>query len=158
MAISFKDRVAGLSRHLKRRTRRIFNREEDKREALAGMAKEAGRFVKHMIKPGATRDRKQAVALVNKGKDAYNAAEYKKAEKYFKKSLSEDPSYARAWMYLGNTYYKEKLNAEAGDAWVKAIEAEPKSGAAEKAREKIKKTGHGQVDVVYAQKQFLKKD
>lgn len=90
-----------------------------------------------LMAPPTTPQRKDALRLVNKGVRLYNYKRYTEALTAFKDARDEDPVYARAWLYLGNTLYKLSQQGEALSAWERAVAVEPRSKAADKARTKI---------------------
>lgn len=81
---------------------------------------------------------KNAVHLVKKGRERYNARDYEGAESYFRDALTEDPRYALAHTYLGHSLYKQGHIRQAVAAWRRAVAAEPGSEAATKAQRKIR--------------------
>ncbi len=87
--------------------------------------------------PPMTPQRKDAMSLVNKGARLYNMQLYGEALTTFKSATECDPTYARAYMYLGNALYKLSKQAEALRAWERAMSVEPTSKAASKARDKV---------------------
>ncbi|MCK5863089.1 MAG: tetratricopeptide repeat protein [Candidatus Hydrogenedentes bacterium] len=87
--------------------------------------------------PPLTGHRKDAMRLVNDGVKLYNAKKYEEAVKVFKEATECDASYARAYVYLGNTLYKRFEHGEALNAWERAISVDPLSKAAGKARAKV---------------------
>ncbi|MBW7866524.1 MAG: tetratricopeptide repeat protein [Candidatus Hydrogenedentes bacterium] len=84
-----------------------------------------------------TSQRKAAIKATMHGTERYNRHEYLKAEEAFMKALEEDPGYARAHLYLGNTLHKLGRQEEAAAQWKKAVIVEPDSESAEKARQKL---------------------
>ena len=87
--------------------------------------------------PPITSQRKDAMSLVNKGARLYNMKFYGEALRLFKAATECDPTYARAYMYLGNALYKLAKQPEALRAWERAISVDPTSKAASKARDKV---------------------
>ena len=75
--------------------------------------------------------------LVDKARKCYNEKQYEKAEENFRMALVFDDKNPWAYCYLGNTYYKQGRRDEALTCWRRAIELEPGSKAAEKARSGI---------------------
>lgn len=89
--------------------------------------------------PPMSNQRKDAMGLVNDGVKLYNTKKYEEAVKAFKSATEYDPTYARAYTYLGNTLYKLASHSEALRAWERAVAVEPLSSAASKARAKIER-------------------
>lgn len=87
--------------------------------------------------PPMSGQRKDAMNLVNDGVKLYNAKKYLEALKAFKTASEYDPTYARAYTYLGNTLYKLAEHGDALRAWERAIAVDPLSEAASKARAKV---------------------
>ena len=87
--------------------------------------------------PPATSQRKESMRLVNEGARLYNSKKYEEAAKVFKAATDCDPTYARAYVYMGNTLYKLAEHSAALHAWERAVSVEPTSEAAFKARAKI---------------------
>jgi len=89
--------------------------------------------------PPATHQRKESMSLVNDGVLLYNSKKYLEAQKTFRLATECDPTYARAYVYLGNTLYKLAEHSDALRAWERALSVEPTSSAAFKARQKIER-------------------
>ena len=87
--------------------------------------------------PPMSGQRKDAMNLVNDGVKLYNAKKYLEALKAFKTATEYDPTYARAYTYLGNTLYKLAEHGDALRAWERAVAVDPLSSAAGKARAKL---------------------
>ena len=84
-----------------------------------------------------TSQRKAAIHCVKKGVDHYNNRRYTEAEDQFRQAIAQDPGYARAHCYLGNTLHKLGYPEEAVFEWKKAIIVEPDSDSATKAQGKL---------------------
>ena len=82
-------------------------------------------------------DHREAKRLMNAGRDFYNGKNYEKAEQHFRRALIEDDQYAWAMTFLGHTLYKQNRHTEAVHAWELAVEMDPDSDAASKARRKL---------------------
>jgi tetratricopeptide (TPR) repeat protein len=121
--------------HLKRG----IQRKESPRAALKQLRSEWRRLRRSSLRSRSPKGRRDAVALAKKGTQAYNQRDYLQAEMWFRKSLEDDPGYARAHTYLGNTLYKQDRPLEAAQAWQLAIRVEPDSDAAQEAQEKLMK-------------------
>ena len=86
---------------------------------------------------GTSPQRKDAMRCVNQGKNSYNARNYLDAEKAFMQAISEDPGYARAHYYLGNTLHKLNRPEDAVIEWQRAINVDADSEVAAKAQKKL---------------------
>jgi tetratricopeptide (TPR) repeat protein len=95
-----------------------------------------------------TSQRKAATQLVKKGIDFYNTHRYIEACDFFREAIAQDPGYARAHCYLGNTLHKLGYPEEALFEWKKAVIVEPDSDAALKAQEKLDKIASRNAAVV----------
>ena len=89
--------------------------------------------------PPLTDHRKDSMDLVNDGVKLYNAKKYNEALKAFRTATEYDSTYARAYVYLGNTLYKLADHSEALRMWQHAIALDPLSDAAGKARVKVER-------------------
>jgi len=89
--------------------------------------------------PPLTGHRKDSMGLVNDGVKLYNAKKYEEALKAFRAATEHDSTYARAYVYLGNTLYKLAEHGEALRVWQHAISLDPLSDAAGKARAKVER-------------------
>ena len=94
-------------------------------------------FRDDVMTPPKTPERKSALREVNKGVRLYNDKRYAEALTAFELARDTDPTYGRAWLYLGNALYKRSRQSEAVSAWERAIAVEPRSKAADKARMKM---------------------
>lgn len=116
---------------------RVAKRTETPRDAIKGLSRDTVKL-KRAIKTATTPvSRKEAVDLTKAGREAYNHKNYKTAERIFREAIDVDPTYALAYTFLGHTMYKRGQTSSAVKFWNKAIEAEPNSPAAAKARKKI---------------------
>lgn len=88
---------------------------------------------------GTSAQRKAAIHLVGRGKDLYNTKRYSEAAEVFRQAIAEDPVYARAHCYLGNTLHQLGAPEEAVKEWKKAVIVEPDSDSAAKAQAKLDK-------------------
>lgn len=82
-------------------------------------------------------EHKQAARYLETGREYYNKKRYKKARKYFEKAAATDGRYGLAYYYLGLAMYKTDRPKGAKSAWQRAIDVDPESEAADKAREKL---------------------
>lgn len=82
-------------------------------------------------------EHKQAARHLETGREYYNKKRYKKALKYFQKAAALDGRYGLAYYYLGLAMYKTDRPKGARSAWQRAIDVDPDSEGAEKAREKL---------------------
>jgi tetratricopeptide (TPR) repeat protein len=88
---------------------------------------------------GTSAQRKAAIHLVGRGKNLYNTKRYTEAAELFRQAIAEDPGYARAHCYFGNTLHKLGSPEEAVMEWKKAVIVEPDSDSAAKAQAKLDK-------------------
>ncbi len=84
-----------------------------------------------------TSQRKAAIHCVKRGVDLYNSRKYTEAEGLFRQAITQDPAYARAHCYLGNTLHKLGHPEDAVFEWKKAVIVEPDSESAIKAQGKL---------------------
>lgn len=92
-----------------------------------------------MTMPGevSEEDHKRAARDLETGREYYNKKRYKKAAKYFQRAATIDGRYGLAYYYLGLAFYKTDRPKGARSAWQRAIDVDPESEGAEKAREKL---------------------
>lgn len=101
-----------------------------------------------MFKRNATpRDHKYAVHNVKMGIKYYNVRNYPKAVEHFTAALKYDDAYSRAYYYLGNAYYKMQRMTDALCNWRLAVDSDPDSDSADKAREKLGSFNYGHITV-----------
>jgi tetratricopeptide (TPR) repeat protein len=93
------------------------------------------------------RDHKYAVHNVKMGIKYYNVRNYAKAVEHFSAALKYDDAYSRAYYYLGNAYYKMRRMTDALCNWRLAIESEPDSDSADKARDKLGSVNYDNITV-----------
>jgi tetratricopeptide (TPR) repeat protein len=132
--------VSGAVTYMKnvgKHARRVVAREETVWEACSGIMRDGRKLARLARHTHASVDRKQAMALVRKGRDAYNQANYRDAQERFHEAILADPNYALAYTYLGNAYYQMSRFDEAIGAWRRALRAEPGSDGAAKAQAKL---------------------
>ncbi|NLN94104.1 MAG: tetratricopeptide repeat protein [Candidatus Hydrogenedens sp.] len=84
-----------------------------------------------------TGERKTARKYLKQGVKHYNSRRYSDALYSFRRSLDEDPNYARALLYYGNALYKLHEESAALEAWKRAIAVEPRSDSAKNAQLKL---------------------
>ena len=95
------------------------------------------RVQKSLPDPVTEEEHKQAARQLESGREYYNKKRYKKALKYFQKAAAIDGRYGLAYYYLGLAMYKTDRPKGARAAWQRAIDVDPESDAADKAREKL---------------------
>lgn len=117
----------------------VARRRESLREAWAAAARDARKLGRPAQKPESKGNRREAMALVEKGRREYNVGQDRLAEGLFRDALHADSNYALAYTYLGNTLYRQGRAQEATHYWTRAIVAEPDSDAARKARLKLQR-------------------
>jgi lipopolysaccharide biosynthesis regulator YciM len=79
-----------------------------------------------------------AVFKYRQGEQLYKQKEYHKARILFKEAIGLDPSFAPAYLAIGDSYYDEKRYEDAVNFWNKLIEAVPDQG--HRVIERLKKT------------------
>jgi tetratricopeptide (TPR) repeat protein len=142
MAKTFYERWHDYTGCLAEYRRKFRTHEETPGHALIGCFRETFRFLGQIIKKP-SEEHQAAAHHTQKGVQAYNKKNYQDAEKHFRKAVTEDPTYARGYVYLGNTLYLQRNYEEARTMWEKAIEAEPRSEAADMARDKLARLNKG---------------
>ena len=116
----------------------IGERIEDLRDRLYDTS---GRFFRKWLPdlapPPDKGDHKEAVAILEKGRKAYNSKNYPRAEELFKQATFLDESYAKAHYYLGLSLYKQSDSQGAVRAWKRATEVDPTGTMGLKAQRKL---------------------
>lgn len=107
--------------------------------ALTNATQSFRKYKRTRLAPPKRGDRHESANLVESGRKYYNDKRYHKSERYFRKAVATDESYARAHYYLGLSLYQINMKSAAKTAWTRATEVEPESEAAEKARRKLEK-------------------
>jgi tetratricopeptide (TPR) repeat protein len=97
----------------------------------------ARRFMPDLAPPVERGNHKEATALLERGRKAYNAKNYARAEIFFRQAIDEDVGYAKAHYYLGLTMYKLHDSQSAVRAWKRATEVDPTGPMGYKAERKI---------------------
>jgi tetratricopeptide (TPR) repeat protein len=97
----------------------------------------ARRFLPDLVPPAERGNHKEATALLERGRKAYNAKNYPRAEVLFRQAIDEDDAYAKAHYYLGLTMYKLHDSQAAIRAWKRASEVDPTGPMGFKAERKI---------------------
>lgn len=97
----------------------------------------ARRFMPDLAPPAERGNRKEATALLERGRKAYNSKNYPRAEVFFRQATEEDGGYAKAHYYLGLTMYKLHDAPAAIRAWKRAAEVDPTGPMGFKAERKI---------------------
>lgn len=82
-------------------------------------------------------DRDEATRYLNRGIRHYNAKGYYKAERYFRRAVMADESFALAHYYRGLALYQLGAPDSAAKSWKRAAEVDPESEIAHKALRKI---------------------
>jgi Tfp pilus assembly protein PilF len=106
-------------------------------EALAGVSKDAAKLKRAAQEAARSNHHKEAARLTELGREAYNLRNYVAAEDYFRQAIAADRRFALAHTYLGHALYKQGKLTEAMSCWHRAIQADPNSEAAGKARSKL---------------------
>ena len=120
--------------------RRIARFEEGPADFIIATTGKCKHFFHRVFKP-MSKQHKQAIHYVKLGVRAYNAKDYDEAEENFLYAIAHDGKYARAFTYLGNTYYKVDKLPDAMKMWSKAVASDPKSDAAKNAEAKLSRYG-----------------
>lgn len=113
---------------------------EDTESSVTGWIKSRlrrRRMLKTLPEPVSDYEHKQAARHLENGREYYNKKRYKKALKYFQKAAATDGRYGLAYYYLGLALYKTDRPKGARSAWRRAIDVDPESEAADRAREKL---------------------
>lgn len=119
--------------------RYVMSGKEEVGHALKEIRRDSRKLWKSLWRPSPEEDsaHKRAVQFAKQGRKAYNNGNYETAEKAFRNAAVEDPAYALALHYLGNTLYKMNRSSEAVAAWRRAYEADPASEAGQEAQRRI---------------------
>lgn len=131
----FLDSAKRFAKNCKTHVVRVAKRRESVTEAIGGVAHDSKLLKDKVVRQEG--DRKAAVKYTRRGRKAYNNRDYVKAEECFQTAIRADMTYALAYAYLGHTKYQQKEMRLAVDAWNRAIEADPDSEGASKARRKL---------------------
>ena len=116
----------------------IVDRIEDWRDRIYDTGTRfARRFMPDLAPPVDSGTHKEATALLERGRKAYNAKNYPRAEQFFRQAIDEDGGYAKAHYYLGLTMYKLHDSQGAVRAWKRASEIDPTGPMGFKAERKI---------------------
>lgn len=116
----------------------IGERIEDWRERVFDASSNLIRwFMPDLASPGEQVNHKEAAALLERGRKAYNAKNYERAQEFFRRSIDAEETYAKAHYYLGLVMYKLHDSEAAVRAWKRASEVDPGSPMAHKAERKI---------------------
>ena len=84
-----------------------------------------------------TRHHREAIDYTEEGRHHFNHKRYIEAEEALRNAIAADAQYALAHTYLGYVLYKMGRYQEAALYWNQAIEINPRSHAAKKARENL---------------------
>lgn len=135
MGKDFGESAKVFAKNLALRTHRVITRRQTLLDAVRGIVEDAQKLRRSIV--GHQGNRRDASHQVRRGRRYYNAGKYDAAEEAFRNAITLDKGYALAYTYLGHTLYRQGRIAEAVTYWERAIEAEPTSNAAGKARQKI---------------------
>jgi tetratricopeptide (TPR) repeat protein len=127
--------------------RRVITRRERIEAAVTGIRRDARKLSHEAKHARQSEDRRQAVKLLERGRQAYNAHNYEAARNYLREAILSDPKYALAYTYMGNTVYKLGLSREAIGYWRQAVTAEPDSKAAAMAMRKMQRVDQTKKDI-----------
>jgi len=95
------------------------------------------KFLPDLASPPERGDHKEAVATLERGRKAYNARNYSRAEEFFRQAVLADESYSKAHYYLGLALYKQGDSQGATRAWKRATEVDPTGSMGLKAQRKL---------------------
>ncbi len=95
------------------------------------------KFLPDLASPPEKGDHKEAVATLERGRKAYNAKNYPRAEEFFRQAVLADESYSKAHYYLGLSLYKQGDSQGATHAWKRATEVDPTGSMGLKAQRKL---------------------
>lgn len=138
--MSILDRFQSIKQGVVEHAKRIARFEEGPGDFIIAMTGKCHHFLRHRLKP-VSREHKHAIHYVKRGIKAYNAKHYDLAEEHFQLAIGFDGNYARAYLYLGNTYNRTNQVLDAVKMWNKAIDLEPKSNVGKKAAVKLSRYG-----------------
>lgn len=130
----------GFARWTYRMRERIDALFEDAESTMLGWVRSGlrrRRVRKTLPDPVSEQEHKQAARSLESGREYYNKKKYKKALKHFQKAAAIDGRYGLAYYYLGLAMYKTDRLRGARAAWQRAIDVDPESEAADRAREKL---------------------
>ena len=129
-------------------TKLVATREETISAAFGDLARDVKKLKATVVDIDVEGAHGKAVQLVKAGQRKYNAQDYVTAEKCFRSATFEDPHYALAVTYLGHSLYKLGRTQEAVHAWQRAIEIDPDSYAAKRARRKLQHVQTGEAKLI----------
>jgi tetratricopeptide (TPR) repeat protein len=95
------------------------------------------KFMPDLAPPADRGLHKEAVGILEKGRKAYNAKNYPRAEEHFRQAILADESYSKAHYYLGLALYKQSDSQGAVRAWTRATEVDPTGTMGLKAARKV---------------------
>jgi tetratricopeptide (TPR) repeat protein len=97
----------------------------------------ARRFMPDLAPPPERGNHREATALLERGRKAYNAKNYPRAEVLFRQAVDADESYGKAHYFLGLVLYKLHDSEGAIRAWKRSSEVDPGGPMRYKAERKI---------------------
>jgi len=95
------------------------------------------KFLPDLASPPERGNHKDAVATLERGRKAYNAKHYSRAEELFRQAVLADETYSKAHYYLGLACYKQGDSQGATRAWKRATEVDPTGTMGLKAQRKL---------------------
>ncbi len=122
---------------VRRRIDHFFEDTEESATSWVQSIRRQRRVRNTMPDPVTDEEHKQAARVLESGREYYNKKRYKKAMKYFQRAATIDGRYGLAYYYLGLAMYKTDRPKGARSAWRRAVDVDPESEAAEKARLKL---------------------
>jgi tetratricopeptide (TPR) repeat protein len=148
MAKTVSERLREYGREVGEHLSKVAKREESLQDAGAEVTRGTRKLVRTLLKRPTPENRKIAFHYLKKGVEQYNVQNYADAERYFRKSIAKDETFARAHYFLGNALFKKGLLTEAVGAWRRAMEADPGSEESGMAKEKLLKLGQGKEGIM----------
>ncbi len=147
MASGNLERLSRFFRNCISHVKRLARRKESAGDVMKAVRKDARYLARGLAEGGDSEGRKQAYRVVKKGREAYNARDYLRAEDLFRQAILVDGRYSLAFTYLGYALYQQGRRTEAMTYWAKACEIDPDSEAAKKARLKMQVVANQKADI-----------
>lgn len=97
----------------------------------------AKKWMPDLAPPPDRGNHKEAVTILEKGRKAYNAKNYSRAEELFRQAVLTDESYSKAHYFLGLSLYKQNDSQAAVRSWTRATEVDPTGSMGLKAARKL---------------------
>ena len=97
----------------------------------------AKKWLPDLAPPPERGNHKEAVSILERGRKAYNAKNYSRAEELFRQAILADESYSKAHYYLGLALYKQGDAQGSVRSWTRAKEVDPTGSMGLKAARKL---------------------